>query len=264
MEKDRIFSEDNAFLAEISEEELSLIPLLEVREEKNEQPKTKRLALAGIVAFLCMALIFSLVILLCANQRGEYIEVESATASTEGDWRGAFLEREFYERATACSVSIRAGNGASATRWSGVVLGKDGQIATAADMIDDGQKGRIYVALNDGREYEVDSIRKLNETGLALLKIRAKDLVAAEICLSELHTGQEVVAVGGDGDILACSVSSLRDGRLRVSVPTGNGLAGAPIFDEEGELAAILCSDNENGRILDAIEMKELKKGIFE
>lgn len=263
MEKDKNFSEENAFLVEggqISEDNgTDLVPFLEytVEEKMREKGGIPLPLRLGLIFVAFAVVLFCVTVFFAPNKSIEYIDVESAPTQTE-EWRGAFLDRSIYESCASCSVSVRAGR---ESLFSGVILREDGWIVTSSEIID-GVSGRIYVSLNDGREYEVDSFKMSD--GLALLKISAKELSAAELCLRELHSGEAMIALSGEGDVLNCSVSNLSSERIKVDIGAGEGYSGAPLFDENGELAAILGKTDENGRITYAIAIKSLKKAAFE
>lgn len=85
---------------------------------------------------------------------------------------------------------------------TGIIMSEDGYIITNAHVISGQGVNKIIVTLYNGDEYEASLIGKDNLTDLAVLKINAKNLVAAAFGDSDkLEVGETVVAIGNPGGI---------------------------------------------------------------
>ena len=86
-------------------------------------------------------------------------------------------------------TSILAGSG------SGVIVSEDGYILTCNHVVEGADK--VYVYLNDGREYEAEIIGVDGITDLAVVKINASGLTFATLGnSSSLRIGEAVYAIG--------------------------------------------------------------------
>ena len=257
MRNNKDFLHDNAFFGEGGEdfEEVKLPEL------SDAVPKKR-----GVWNILPMLLIFAATALICVlififGARSESpVELPLSTEES-GEWKGAFAERSIYEECLEASVSLKVGKGNNAKYWSGVVLSSDGWIATDGLVIGDAEEGRIFVTLNDGREYGADSIRRDKESGAAVLKISARGLRAAEMSARELQCGESAVAVSMGSDIIVGSVSSAGE-ELKVNIHADTGSRGAPVFDNDGYLIGLSVGQDDIPRACDAHTLKELLEDV--
>lgn len=82
------------------------------------------------------------------------------------------------------------------SQGSGIILTENGYIITNAHVVDSAT-GRIKVVLNDGKGYEAQVVGSDKKTDLAVVKIDAKGLTAADFGDSdELKIGEQIVAIG--------------------------------------------------------------------
>ena len=89
------------------------------------------------------------------------------------------------------------------SQGTGIVISKDGYIATNSHVIGD-SRTRYYVQAitNDGIVYDAKVIGYDSRTDLAVLKINANNLTPATFCDSEyVEVGQDVIAVGNPGGL---------------------------------------------------------------
>lgn len=260
MKKDKDFWEENAFLSEKEPEDLSLIPLPEdYSAEKSQRKKTgiARTICVCLIAFALAASLFCAVVLFLPNETVEYIDADSESLTEE--WRGVFFSRGIYEDCVSCAVSVSAG----AVKRSGVIIDADGWIVTASDIIDAEGKGRISVLLGDGRECEVQCLKTNEEIGVTYCKISARELSAAELSFEKLHSGERLTAVNGNGDVIDCSVANVRDGKIKINADVRAESSGAPLFDENGKLVALILVNKESDLYPFAIAAEDLKNGIL-
>ena len=151
------------------------------------------------------------------------------------------------------SRNPRAGEGLG----SGVIVDTRGYILTNNHVIEAGSY--ITVRLADGRELGATLVGTFEETDLAVLKIQADDIVAAEFADSEsIRVGQWVLAVGSpfgfDQTVTAGIVSAKGRGsanmqgdgapiRLQEFIQTdaaiNPGNSGGPLVDLHGKIVGI-------------------------
>src|SRR3990170_501097 len=173
------------------------------------------------------------------------------------------------EKAAASVVNIGSAVGPwvpQGRRWprrgfgSGVVYDANGHILTNSHVI--GEAERILVTLADGRSLEGRLVGDDDETDVAVIRVEATDLKAADFADSEkLRVGQPVPAIGnppglaGGPTVTSGVVSSLRRNLRRDWFPYGDGLkviqtdaavnpgnSGGPLVDLEGRVVAITAA----------------------
>jgi len=100
-------------------------------------------------------------------------------------------------------TSFEAGTDYAVTKsgeGSGIIITSDGYIATNSHVIDDSTKTGTMIALSDGSQYLGTIIGIDKKTDLAVVKIDAKDLKAAQFAdSSEIYVGQDAFAIGSPG-----------------------------------------------------------------
>lgn len=97
--------------------------------------------------------------------------------------------------------------GSLAGEGSGIIISEDGYIVTNQHVIDGASK--LEVVTSDGASYEATLVGEDTQTDLAVIKIEATGLTAAEFAASsDLQVGDEVMAVGNPGGLqLSSSVT---------------------------------------------------------
>lgn len=102
---------------------------------------------------------------------------------------------EIAKKARPSVVTVLVSSGSSASSGSGVIMSEDGYIITNYHVIQ--AAGTVKVVFMDGTEYEAKVIGGDQITDLAILKIEASGLPAAEFGDSDkLDVGEQVVAIG--------------------------------------------------------------------
>jgi len=140
-----------------------------------------------------------------------------------------------------------------------VILTTDGYILTNRHVVDGADA--LSVALWDGRELEANVVRISDTTDLALIKVEATDLDAAEIGDSTaLAVGQTAIAIGSplgtytetvtrgivsglDREITVTDQQTRRETTLRGLIQTdaaiNPGNSGGPLLDGTGNVIGI-------------------------
>ncbi len=141
---------------------------------------------------------------------------------------------------------------------SGVIIDENGYLLTNNHVIEDDSYGvasKITVRLSNGTEYEATLVGTDSDTDIAVLKIDAEGLVAAEIGTSSgLVVGEEIVIIGNPlgtlGGTVTNGIISALDREITVENETMNllqtnaavnpGNSGGGMFNLAGELVGIV------------------------
>ena len=186
---------------------------------------------------------------------------------------GAFSAEAVYERASPGVVTISSifggGSnplGAQAGQGSGFVLNEDGEIATNAHVVTDGQAEgagdinaatEVYVQFSDRNQVEAEVVGFDPYADVALLRVEPDglDLEPLELGdLDEVGVGEPVAAIGspfGERQSLSVGVISALDraipsltdfdilGAIQTDASINPGNSGGPLLDEEGRVVGI-------------------------
>ena len=146
---------------------------------------------------------------------------------------------------------------------TGVAITADGYIVTNAHVIYDteynaGLAGSISVIVNETDRYDAEVIGYDTDYDLAVLKINAKDLVAAEFGNSdELSLGQNVIAIGNPlgFDLMNTVTSGIVSGLnrqitineksmtlIQTDAAINSGNSGGPLINKYGQVIGINSS----------------------
>ncbi len=151
---------------------------------------------------------------------------------------------------------------------TGIIVDKAGYILTNSHVIMDDDQTKLKVLLSDGRE--VDGTVKWFDAGLdlAIVKINADNLVAAELGDSgNLKVGQYVAAIGNplglefQGTVTQGVVSGLdrtivatsdnkevsMENLIQVDAAINSGNSGGPLLDDQGKVIGINTAKAESG-----------------
>jgi S1-C subfamily serine protease len=142
-----------------------------------------------------------------------------------------------------------------AGRGSGVIISPDGYIATNNHVVRVGDQiaPRIIVTLHDGRQFTAKVLGTDRRNDLALLKIDARNLPAAQLGDSDkLQVGDWVIAVGnpfGLGTTVTAGIvsainrnverSDLPKGFIQTDAAINQGNSGGALADSRGRLVGI-------------------------
>lgn len=153
----------------------------------------------------------------------------------------------------ALTTGSRMGQYVSKGAGSGVVLSKDGYIATNYHVISGAQK--MTVRTKDGNSYTATLVGSDEQSDLAVLKIDASDLTPVVFAdSSKLQVGETAIAIGNPlgelgGTVTTGIVSALDreitiDGQtmtlLQTNAAINPGNSGGGLFNASGELVGIV------------------------
>lgn len=163
--------------------------------------------------------------------------------------------QEVFERCSPSVVAISGYiDGKTGYNWgTGLIISEDGLIVTNTHVIDTCNKA--VVTLNDDTEYEAKLIGADSISDIALLKIEASGLPAAQLgTVDSLTVGDSVAAIGNplgetfrltltDGIISAIERGMSYNGHtmtlLQTNTALNEGNSGGPLFNMYGQVIGI-------------------------
>ena len=166
----------------------------------------------------------------------------------------ALTIQEIYQKVNPSTVTVLTGNrDGSAMVGTGVIFTEDGFILTNAHVIAGGSE--CYVVLDTGEDYRACLLGLDEEKDLAVIKIAASGLPAAEFGDSDALTiGDPVFAIGNplgvelrgtltDGIVSAINRDVYVDGATMTLIQTNaalnNGNSGGPLINQYGQVIGI-------------------------
>ena len=220
---------------------------------------------AFILALTLIALLIAVLCLVRADIDSKSAQVQKENTVNEEyvqTWQGVFSNAEISERCLSVCVSIRLGAAGaySAPSSTGIVISSDGWILSSEGILNIAQIGRYFVKMYDGSEYAVQTVKRVGESNLALMKIDASGLETAELGqIGSISAGQSAVAISASGSpyhdllIRPCVLSGTREvgsgyqkeELLRTDIEFGASEEGSPVFDREGRVLGIALYKNE-------------------
>lgn len=166
---------------------------------------------------------------------------------------GALTLRQIYRKAIGAVVCVQAVGTGGTSVGTGVLLSDDGYLITNYHVIEG--MAACTILLSDDREFEAALIGGDELTDLAVLKIEATGLTAAEFGDSDaLEVGDAVVAIGNplgtklrgtmtDGIVSAINRDITVDGRemtvIQTNAALNSGSSGGPLLNVYGQVVGI-------------------------
>lgn len=163
---------------------------------------------------------------------------------------------EIVTKVSPSVVGISCMTNQGGVTGTGIILSSDGYIITNAHVVDGGQNYKVVLSKElDSQTFDAELIGADSQTDLAVLKIDAKDLPAAEFGTSdELVVGEAAIVIGNPlgfelaGSVTAGIVSAL-DRKLTVEdremnliqtdASINNGNSGGPLINAYGQVVGI-------------------------
>lgn len=178
-------------------------------------------------------------------------EVKLVYRETHGEELSA---EEIYEKVNPSTVTVITGmDNGGAMIGTGVIMTEDGYILTNAHVVAGGAE--CYIVLDTGYDYPARLVGMDEEKDLAVLKIGATGLPAAEFGDSDaLKVGEAVYAIGNplgvelrgtltDGIVSAIDRDVYVDGVTMTLIQTNaalnNGNSGGPLINRYGQVVGI-------------------------
>lgn len=163
---------------------------------------------------------------------------------------------DIYDKCVPSVVGIKSfvGDSPDYYGWgSGVIISSDGYVLTNTHVIDEGDSAKVV--LYDGSEYEAKLVGYDSQSDIAVIKIEAEGLTAAEFASSaDLSVGDSVAAIGNPlspdlrltmtrGIISALNREISYNGAVMSLIQTdasiNEGNSGGPLFNDRGQVIGI-------------------------
>ena len=184
------------------------------------------------------------------------LEISSSPAgvpTSASEDAGALSLQEIYRRCSGSVVSIISVTQSGKASGTGIIMSADGYIITNHHVIENAQA--VSVLTNDDKEYTAAIVGSDETSDLAVLKIEASGLQAAEFGDSSvLQVGDSVVAIGDplgvtlrgtmtDGIISAINrdltVNDRTMNLIQTNAALNNGNSGGPLINCYGQVIGI-------------------------
>lgn len=179
----------------------------------------------------------------------------------ETDAQGRYTAEGIAEKCSPSVVSLDIYGDASdfvpAGQGSGIIISQDGYIVSNAHVVDKGTRA-IKVILSDGSEFAAEKIGSDPNTDIAVIKIPAVDLDAAQFCDSDdIRLGEEVVAIGSPAGYRHSVTKGIVSGLnrrimpensgmpincIQIDAPVNPGNSGGALFNMWGQVIGITSS----------------------
>lgn len=181
------------------------------------------------------------------------VSTKTGTDTTFSDQEDALSLQDIYSSVIDSVVSISSMTSSGTASGTGIIMSSDGYIITNHHVI----SGALVISVltNDNREYEAALVGSDEMSDLAVLKIDAKNLQAAEFGdSSRLRVGDSVVAIGDplgvqlrgtmtNGIISAINRDLTVGDRTMTLIQTNaalnNGNSGGPLINCYGQVIGI-------------------------
>lgn len=180
-------------------------------------------------------------------------ERQSSAAQEAPETGGLLTFQQIYQKMIPSVVSIVTATETGTASGTGIVMTEDGYLITNEHVVDGAVS--IQVLLQDESQYPASLVGSDAISDLAVLKIDASGLTAAEFGNSdEVQVGDTVVAIGDplgielrgtmtDGIISAINRDVTTNGRtmtlLQTNAQLNNGNSGGPLINSYGQVIGI-------------------------
>ncbi len=167
---------------------------------------------------------------------------------------GGYETTEIFKKVNPSVVSINVYAGTSVSPVSsgtGIVMTEDGYIITNAHVVDGGSS--VNVVFNDERQVRGTIIGADSDTDIAVIKVEATGLAAAEFGDSDgLEIGERVVAIGNAGGLSGTCTTGIISGLnrdmnsgarslalIQTNAAINPGNSGGPLVNRFGQVIGI-------------------------
>lgn len=170
---------------------------------------------------------------------------------------GGYETTDIYEKVNPSVVSINVYSNQSISplgSGTGIVMTSDGYIITNAHVVDGGTS--VNVVFHDGENLRGTIIGADSTTDLAIIKVEATNLTAAEFGdSSQLKVGERIVAIGNAGGLSSTMTQGIISGLdrdlgtgarslklIQVDAAINPGNSGGPLINRFGQVIGINSS----------------------
>ena len=183
----------------------------------------------------------------------EMVTINPMPENNDGGYETTYI----YEKVNPSVVSITLYSSQSISplgSGTGIVMTSDGYIITNAHVVDGGNS--VNVVFHDGTSARGTIIGSDETTDLAVVKVEAKGLVAAEFGDSnQLKVGERIVAIGNAGGLTSTMTQGIISGLerdlgagarslklIQVDAAINPGNSGGPLINRFGQVVGINSS----------------------
>ncbi len=180
------------------------------------------------------------------------VQSPAGTPTVASDEDGALSLQEIYRRCIGSVVSIVTVTPSGKASGTGIIMSEDGYVITNHHVIESAQA--VSVLTSDNQEYAASVVGSDETSDLAVLKVEAEGLQAAEFGDSSvLQVGDSVAAIGAlgtalrgtmtDGIISAINrdltVNDRTMSLIQTNAALNNGNSGGPLINCYGQVIGI-------------------------
>lgn len=184
-------------------------------------------------------------------------ELDDEFYQADGRYTAEGIAKGFSPAVVSIEVYTKSGGYVAAGQGSGVIMSADGYIVTNAHVVNAAETG-IKVVLSDNSEYEAKVVGQDAATDIAVIKIQAQGLQAAEFGDStQVNAGEDVVAIGSPAGYYGTVTKGIVSGvnrRIRlenssiimnciqIDAAINPGNSGGALFNMWGQVIGITSS----------------------
>ncbi|MCD7804561.1 MAG: trypsin-like peptidase domain-containing protein [Oscillospiraceae bacterium] len=169
---------------------------------------------------------------------------------------GSYTLTEIYEKVSPSVVGVSSTTASGSATGTGIILTEDGYILTCAHVVEDATS--IAIVDSDMNQYEATLIGEDSQSDIAVLKIDAEGLTAAELGISsDLKVGEAAIVIGNPlgydlyGSMSVGIVSGLNrtlnvNGKdmtlIQTDASVNSGNSGGPMVNAYGQVIGIISA----------------------
>lgn len=240
-----------------------------IPKNKKKEPEAKPKRGRGYIAVIAACFIISVALLAMSvfGERrdngeaadGTQTEAEETTRTETRNDVTLLGANEIYGLCAECAVTVAATTDGGTSYSSGFCIFGGGYVASLYEAVAEASK--IEIILSDGSVYPAELVGGNTTVNLALMRSAEAPLKSVDVGSAEnLVTGSSVYAIGSMGEgsygasFVACEVSfsqrypellgfdgyRRRIGAIQISGNFDSAMKGCPIFNENGEAAALM------------------------
>ena len=245
-------------------------------QHKKKRPKAKKVIAVILIVVLCAGAGFggglAAITLSGYTIQGDNITINPDDSVNTAEAIATKVLPSVVGISTSTKVTYQSWNGQEEGLQSGVgtgiIIDEDGYILTNSHVVSDGTAETITVGLSDGRELSGKVLWNDKSIDLAIVKIEATGLTAAELGDSdEINIGSYAVAIGNplgldfERSVTAGVISGLNrtitvsdgqtettmDNLIQTDAAINSGNSGGPLLNAKGQVIGINSAKAQTG-----------------